>query len=154
MPGNDFAENLVFDQYLYCVSCRYAMCSRIMEERFHTIPNTNLGTVVLLVSTAPDSGDMSSLLRLLLYNVAPETGNKIIETFYLLLTYFQLFRDEFDMPWRPGYLLFHALSLHQNRHHLHMAQPGGHHQRGQLFLVPPVHLRTVIQEKTHDPLMT
>ena len=129
MPGNDFAENLVFDQYLYCVSCRYAMCSRIMEERFHTIPNTNLGTVVLLVSTAPDSGDISSLLRLLLYNVAPETGNKIIETFYLLLTYFQLFRDEFDMPWRPGYLLFHALSLHHNSW---TVQAGGDHQEMQL----------------------
>ena len=50
----------------------------------------------------------------MLYDAAPSTQMNIIETFYLMLTNFSLFRDEFNMPWRVSYLLYHALTLQLN----------------------------------------
>jgi len=97
-----------------CSHPRYELCSRIMEERFPAVPRTNLGLTVLLVSTANNLGDLTNLLRLLLYNLPPTTEMKITETFYMILNDLALFRDEFKMPWRLGYLLYHALALQFN----------------------------------------
>ena len=72
---------------------------------------TNLGLTALLVSTANNLEDLTNLIKRLLHNVTPSTEVKIIETFFLMLTKFSLFRDEFKMPWRASYLLYHALAL-------------------------------------------
>ena len=85
-----------------------------MEERFHRIGKTHLAMTVLLVSTAPSLADIMSLIKRLLYRAGPVTENKIIEMFYFLLTHLQMFREEFGLPWRPGYLLLHSLSLQQS----------------------------------------
>ena len=94
--------------------CRYELCCRVLEDRFPSLPRTNLGLTALLVSTANNLGDLTSLLRRLLHDAAPSTQTKIIETFYMMLTNFSLFRDEFNMPWRVSYLLYHALTLQLN----------------------------------------
>ena len=91
--------------------CRYELCSRILEDRFPSLAMTNLGLTALLVSTANNLEDLTNLIKRLLHNVTPSTEVKIIETFFLMLTKFSLFRDEFKMPWRASYLLYHALTL-------------------------------------------
>ena len=96
------------------VLCRYELCSTILEDRFPSVPRTNLGLTALLVSTANNLGDLTNLLRLLLHKATSSTQMKIIETFYMMLTDFSLFRDEFQMPWRVSYLLQHALTLELN----------------------------------------
>ena len=105
------------------------MCSRIMEERFARIPKSHLAVAVLLVSTAPSVEDIASLIKRLLYRVEPYTEMKIMESFYFLLTHLQLFRDEFGLPWRPGYLLLHGLSLQQRSWTAQVIGPTGDTKR-------------------------